>query len=319
MHNFLEFMLKPYFYMELPTQYLALLIYPEAAYWLADSYYTPVKDLLASAREEALSAYVAEDEETSAADTAPMNTAQTAGDGSIAVIGGADGPTSIYIASSGERAGAFTYTVPYQSLYELGETLDLIINDDYDLERAYFFFTCLLTELYAGDMTMEILGDLETQLDALDPDGAGMTVTETETGMVCTLGGLNVFVKDTENNVTTLALTLPTEAGYTLHFDYRWDASGAGAALLSTLSVMDEEEQAFLLTAQGEGLPTEGVLDGEGSITFAASGRAFEEAPQPAAFTFAWSRTAAQKPLYAGFNGGLAPPTNRPPRAYAYV
>ena len=27
MHNFLEFMLKPYYYMELPTQYLALLLY----------------------------------------------------------------------------------------------------------------------------------------------------------------------------------------------------------------------------------------------------------------------------------------------------
>lgn len=53
MHNFLEFMLKPYYYMALPTQYLGLLMYPEAAYYIGDSYYTPVADMLAAARDEA--------------------------------------------------------------------------------------------------------------------------------------------------------------------------------------------------------------------------------------------------------------------------
>lgn len=47
MHNFFEFMLKPHDYWELPTQYLALLLYPEASYFLGDSYYTPIAETLA--------------------------------------------------------------------------------------------------------------------------------------------------------------------------------------------------------------------------------------------------------------------------------
>ena len=53
MHNFFDFMLKPYYFMELPTQYLALFLYPNATYYLADSYYTPVSEMMAEAREEA--------------------------------------------------------------------------------------------------------------------------------------------------------------------------------------------------------------------------------------------------------------------------
>jgi len=47
MHNFFQFMLKPYYFMGLPTQYLALLLYPEATHYLGDSYYTTVADALA--------------------------------------------------------------------------------------------------------------------------------------------------------------------------------------------------------------------------------------------------------------------------------
>lgn len=47
MHNFFEFMLKPHDYWELPTQYLALLMYPEASYFIGDSYYTPIAEALA--------------------------------------------------------------------------------------------------------------------------------------------------------------------------------------------------------------------------------------------------------------------------------
>lgn len=42
MHNYFDFMMKPYFYMELPTQYIALLTYPEASYYLGKSYYEPI-------------------------------------------------------------------------------------------------------------------------------------------------------------------------------------------------------------------------------------------------------------------------------------
>ncbi|MFH1879803.1 MAG: hypothetical protein ABIK64_03310, partial [Bacillota bacterium] len=54
MHNFFDFMLKPYYFMELPTQYLALLLYPNATWYIAESFYTPVEEMISEAREEAL-------------------------------------------------------------------------------------------------------------------------------------------------------------------------------------------------------------------------------------------------------------------------
>ena len=47
MQNFLEFMLKGYYFMDLPTPLIGLILYPEAAYYIGDSYYTPVKEALA--------------------------------------------------------------------------------------------------------------------------------------------------------------------------------------------------------------------------------------------------------------------------------
>ena len=54
MHNFFDFMLKPWYFMELPTQYLALFLYPNATYYIADSFYTPVKEMIEEARVDAL-------------------------------------------------------------------------------------------------------------------------------------------------------------------------------------------------------------------------------------------------------------------------
>ncbi len=47
MHNFFEFMLKPYYYMGLPTQYLALLLYPDASVYVEESYFLPLLYALA--------------------------------------------------------------------------------------------------------------------------------------------------------------------------------------------------------------------------------------------------------------------------------
>lgn len=47
MHNFFDFMLKPYFFMGLNTQYLAFLLYPEATTYLRNSYYPPIAEALA--------------------------------------------------------------------------------------------------------------------------------------------------------------------------------------------------------------------------------------------------------------------------------
>jgi hypothetical protein len=327
MHNFLEFMLKPYYYMELPTQYLALFLYPDAAYWLGDSYYTPVAELLASAREAAQNGETGEagqgaEENASALSEAPAGDAS-----SVETIGGADGPTAIYVAApatAGEADasaadGALTYTVPYEDLYELCETLDLIVNDDEDLGRAYYFFTCLLTEAYASDMALSILGSLETELDNLDPDENGMTVTETTTGMTCTLGDTDLFVKTVENGVTAVTLTLPTSEGYVVAFDYRWDASGAGAALNAALTVTLDGQEAVRLAAAGAGLPREGDLDGEGNLTFTASGYTFTQEMAPLRFHFDWSRDAAQLPCNLALNiDWLHPETLKPALSLAF-
>ncbi len=46
MKNFFEFMLKPYYFMEMPTQYIALLMYPEASQELGLAYYKPISEAL---------------------------------------------------------------------------------------------------------------------------------------------------------------------------------------------------------------------------------------------------------------------------------
>ncbi|MCL1854295.1 MAG: hypothetical protein FWF86_01060 [Clostridia bacterium] len=48
MHNFFQFMYKLYYYTDLPTQHIALLLYPEAAYYVWDSYYGSLHDALDS-------------------------------------------------------------------------------------------------------------------------------------------------------------------------------------------------------------------------------------------------------------------------------
>lgn len=45
MENFLEFMMKPRYFMDLPTDYIALLMYPEATLDMRDRFYTPLAEL----------------------------------------------------------------------------------------------------------------------------------------------------------------------------------------------------------------------------------------------------------------------------------
>ncbi len=54
MNVIFEFMLKPFFYLGLPTNYIALLLYPNAAWYLADRYYSPIRDMFDAARTLAL-------------------------------------------------------------------------------------------------------------------------------------------------------------------------------------------------------------------------------------------------------------------------
>ncbi len=96
---------------------------------------------------------------------------------------------------------------------------------------------------------------------------------------------------------TAFTLTLPTAEGYEVVFDYRWTpAETRGAALSASLSLTSDGTQALLVTAEGEGLPREGDLSGEGRLTLAASGSLLSEPPAAQTFAFNWSRTAAEKP-----------------------
>lgn len=279
MHNFLEFMLKPYYYMELPTQYLALLLYPEATYSLADSYLTPVRDTLAQARQSAQDA------------AAPAGVAQ----------------------------GSLTYTVPYADLYELCETLDLVVNDDPDLERAYFYFTCLLTGVYASDMTLDMLGRLEDALDALDPEQNGMRVTEAEGGVTCVIGDTEVFHSTADGAANAFAFSLPTPEGFTLSLDWDFAPQTVGAALNASLRLTTDGKETFALTAQGEGMPQAGDRGGEGCLTFTATGDGFETQPAPVALAFSWARDAVAPPYTLGLTvDWLHPATGKPALSLAF-
>lgn len=331
MHNFLEFMLKPYYYMELPTQYMALLMYPEAAYAIGDEYYTPIAEMIENAKQAAMNGEpvtaqseseqgdAALLEEDSEADNGDGVEAVTAADAAAPVVTDATAPTASEtptVTATAEPTttpeptptavpvvaadGTITFNVPYEALYEQCENLDLIVNDDLDLERAYFFFTCLLTDIYASDMTLTTLGALEDVLDTLDPDQNGMTVVQTATGMTCTIGDTQVFSKQTDGDATAIAFTVPTPDGYNVTFNYAWQPQAVGANLTASISILDEGAQAILVTAEGTGLPREGDLGGKGQLTFKISGNAFDHEVPPLMLGFDWARDSATLPYTLG-------------------
>ena len=446
MHNFLEFMLKPYYYMELPTQYLGLLMYPEASVYLGNSFFTPVRDTLAAAKEDAAAQEAADRDAllsaladaqaqnaaktddanariaelkaalaelaaatpaptptpeqvvpvtaapetpatsvTAAADgaatvavtTAPETTAEVAAvtaapqptvDGaalqaeldtltaqlaalndekaaldltaqnaetlSLAELktaltgyvpdgdaqaegseaedseaeGGETGDAAEAAATLTVPEGATVYTVPYERLYELCETLDSVTNDDPDLERVYFYFTSLLVESLSSDMVVDTLGRLEDTLDALDPEQSGMTVVETDTGMTCAFGDTTVFTLSTEGGGTDFALTLPTSDDYEIDLAWRYLPGETGAALSARAALVMQGEDSIALSLEGEGLPREGDVSGNGKLTVQVSGTSLEAQPKPVTLAFDWVRNAKEKPYTLGLTLGLLHP-----------
>jgi hypothetical protein len=277
MHNFFDFMLKPWYFMELPTQYIALLLYPNATYYLADSYYTPVKEMIDEARQDALDGAADED---------------------VYLDGDAEVPAQEEETGDGE----LTYVIPYERLFELCEGLDYITTDDEGYYRVYYYFDTLLAELYASEMMTDTLSNLETILDELDPDEEGMTVTESADGMVCEIGGNEVFTKTVTDTVTQISLRLPIPLDYELAFDYRRENTGDANEITALASVSYEGDLAVSLSLTGEGLPAEGALSGNGSVTAQMDGYVFEEVPAPLTLTFDWSRTAAELPFDLDLN-----------------
>ena len=60
---------------------------------------------------------------------------------------------------------------------------------------------------------------------------------------------------------------------------------------------MQGEDTRLSLTVEGEGLPAEGALSGEGTVSFAVDGLELYGAPPPTQILhFLWSRTAAELP-----------------------
>ena len=101
----------------------------------------------------------------------------------------------------------------YAELYELCETLDLIVNDDWDYERAYFYFTCLLTDLGASDLALQKLGYLEDWLAFMDPEEKGLFITDDGVSQTYTLGNTQVVLPIPETppaNASPFACQTPT-------------------------------------------------------------------------------------------------------------
>lgn len=263
MHNFFEFMLKPYDYWEIPTQYIALLMYPEASQYIGDSYYTPIAEALA-------------------------------GDGSR--------------------------TVSYDELYELCQTLDLIVNDDPHYERAYFYFTALLSQLYASDMVLEKLAELESYLDILDPEQEGMQITVSENQETYVLGETTVFEKKQVGDATFWTLNLPDLDEYALTFTYQWIPSAEGATLAAHLLVTQDGEDALSFAVDGTGLPCEGDMEGTGRVTLTLSSSDFIHAFAPLVFDFRWNIDQPALPYHLNLDiDWLHPQTQKPAVSLHYA
>ena len=120
MFNFFQFMLKPYYYMYMPTNYIGLLLYPEAAVEMWQKYANPIAEAAAG---------------------------------------------------EGDRL------ISYKALSALAAQLnDIILVDDYS--KAYYFITCLLTELGMDWTASDKLAAWDLLLEYLDPERKGMTITE---------------------------------------------------------------------------------------------------------------------------------------------
>lgn len=258
MHNFFEFMLKGYYFMGLPTQLIALPLYPEASYYLGTSYYQPIAEA---------------------------------------------------VAGEGDR------TVSHADLYELCETLDLIVNDDWDYERAYFYFTSMLIDLGASDMVLQKLGYLEDWLLFMDPEEEGLFITDDGVSQTYTLGGTQVFTHTKDASGERFSLCLPDPDGYELTVSYE----NTGAEIHGSLRITLEGAERLTLNVDVDGLPTGGALAAQGTATIAFGGECFSEPPAPVSFAYRYSRDAAELPYAMTLDvDWLHPETGKPALTFAY-
>jgi len=232
MFNFFQFMLKPYYYMYMPTQYIALLLYPEAAVELWNRYAQPVTESIAGKK-----------------------------------------------------------NVSYDDLLALCEKLNnVVLEDDYD--KAYYFFTCLLTDLGMDWTAQEKLAAWDVLLDSLDPEQQGMTITTASGTETWTVGETTIYEKTAEDDAITHLLYLPDPDGYEFSVEISRSVSEVTAELLILL----EGEEYFRVSAGIDGLPAEGALTAQGNAWAEFAGSALYEEIAPMHFQYDYSRTADAMP-----------------------
>jgi len=232
MFNFFQFMLKPYSYMYMPTQYIALLLYPEAAVELWNRYAQPVTESIAGKK-----------------------------------------------------------NVSYDDLLALCEKLNnVVLEDDYD--KAYYFFTCLLTDLGMDWTAQEKLAAWDVLLDSLDPEQQGMTITTASGTETWTVGETTIYEKTAEDDAITHLLYLPDPDGYEFSVEISRSVSEVTAELLILL----EGEEYFRVSAGIDGLPAEGALTAQGNAWAEFAGSALYEEIALMHFQYDYSRTADAMP-----------------------
>ena len=247
MENFLEFMMKPRYFMDLPTDYIALLMYPEATLDMRDRFYTPLAKLCQG---------------------------------------------------KGDR------TVSYDDLYDLALSWeDMYMNDGDDDYKMYFFFTCLLYQLGINYDVYDKIGEMTAWLDVLDPEAAGMTITEKGGVATYTIGEYEVFTTDLDST-RNFTLTLPDENGNLLTFTSKenlhddWNGDDWWMELAITLAPEEEggeRENYLTLTVDCHDVPLRQLYLTGGSISISGDGSALQE-PFQADFRLYMERTDIQKP-----------------------
>lgn len=237
MFNFLQFMLKGYYFMELPTQLIGLLLYPEATTALMNAYEAPL--------------------------------AQT-------------------------FAGEGTRTVSYDELLELCERLNALVQED-PHDAIYYYLTCLLTALDAGDITYERLGAMELWLDYLDPEQQGMAIEQDGDTTTYTLGDTTLLTATAEG----FTLHLPEEEGAALDVTFQ----NADGLLSADVQVTQDEDELIALSLCVDGLPTDDAWQlAEGTATFSLSGSALMEEHTPVTLRYRAERSAALRPYDLAFD-----------------
>lgn len=237
MHNFFDFMLKPYYFLELPTQYLAFLLYPEASYYIIDSYYTPLAQTL-------------------------------------------------------QGNGSQTF-ISYADLLALCEQLNLLVTDDEYYERIYVYFNALLLQAGSGEMLVDKLARLEDLLDYLDPNQEGMTITSIGNKQVYQLGEYQVFEKEQTEKAQSFTLTIPDPDGYLVYLTYAHEIAQSEDTVKLKMLITLEDVERICVDVQGNGLPRDGDVQGQGDVSIAITGELFDQPIQKQTFTFTWIASAA--------------------------